>query len=145
MTSTADATSVDQLIGMDLCQAHHPPQRHAEQDRDNCPDSIGERHWYDLAMREQLAGGPHPEREVGRALIGQEEGVAGDNGNKPTITGWTPDTLATGARAMVTSGAAACQRIMKLIAKQSTARPITKITGTPKKSPAAALTRSAIQ
>jgi hypothetical protein len=46
---------VDDLVSTGLCQAHQPPQRHAENDRDNRPGGIGERHRYDLAMREELA------------------------------------------------------------------------------------------
>ena len=41
------------------------------------------------------------------------------------MKGCMPDALATGASAMVISGAAACQRTTKLIAKQSRANAVT--------------------
>ena len=107
---------------MPLDQAHQPPYRHAEDHRQEHPGPIGERRRNDLTVGEELAAGAGVEGKIARALVRQEEAVAGDHGNKADDEGMHPDALATGASAMVTSGAAACHRTRKLTQSKAASR-----------------------
>ena len=87
-------------------------------------------------MREQRATGTGVKSKIARALIAQPEAVAGEHCDQTNEKGCTPAALATGASAMVMSGAAACHRTNRPIAKQSRARSTTSTTGAADRSPA---------
>src|SRR6266567_7446316 len=61
-----------------LQQSECPPQRNTRTQGQQGNDAVGDGRWPRLAMGEQAAVGALIQRQIGRALVRQEESVAGD-------------------------------------------------------------------
>jgi hypothetical protein len=65
-----------------LQQTHQAPHRDTERARDDGPDRIRNRSRQGLRMRKERTAGSGVERKISRALIRQEEAIAGDDGDQ---------------------------------------------------------------